>query len=158
MGTGTFFPIKKKRCAMRIIFVYILCLVLVCFLIPILLTNKNTEETLSIETTEESKTEEKYDYGQYNKIRLLHSNTQQVEEMDLDTYLLGVVSSEMPASFEQEALNAQGLVARTYTLYKIINGSKHENADICDNSSCCQAWISKEDRLDKWNEEDRDNT
>ena len=32
------------------------------------------------------------------------------------------------------------------------NGSKHENADICDDYACCQAWISKEDRFAKWNE------
>lgn len=29
-------------------------------------------------------------------------------------------------------------------------------ADICDSSSCCQAWISKEDRLNKWNETERE--
>ena len=32
------------------------------------------------------------------------------------------------------------------------NGSKHENADICDDYACCQAWISKKDRFAKWNE------
>ena len=69
--------------------------------------------------------------------------------------MLGVVSAEMPASFEIEALKAQAVVARTYTLYKITNGGKHENANICDDPSCCQAWISKEDRLNKWNEEER---
>ena len=54
----------------------------------------------------------------------------------------------MPASYEKEALKAQAIVARTYTIYKILN-KKHENADICDDSTCCQAWISKEDRLSK---------
>lgn len=63
----------------------------------------------------------------------------------------------MPASFELEALRAQAIVARTYTIYQIANSkSKHENADICDNFSCCQAWISKENRLSKWSEDERD--
>lgn len=62
----------------------------------------------------------------------------------------------MPASYEQEALKAQAIVARTYTVYKIFKGSKHENADICDDSTCCQAWISKENRFEKWNEQDRE--
>ena len=141
---------------MKKICIYALCLILMCFLIPILFTRKlKTEETI-IEKVEEEFQEEKHDYGKYNKIKLLHSNTGDIEELDLDTYLLGVVSSEMPASFEQEALNAQALVARTYTIYKILNGSKHDNADVCDNSSCCQAWISKENRLEKWNEEERE--
>ena len=142
---------------MRKIFMYILCLILLCFLIPILFTKKHyVKETVSFENEEKNKTEEIYDYGEYNKIRLLHTITGEVEELDLDTYLLGVVSSEMPASFEQEALNAQALVARTYTIYKIINESKHVNANICDDSTCCQAWISKEKRFEKWNEDERE--
>ena len=142
---------------MRRIFIYVLCLVLLCFLIPILFTQKDSlKETVA--GNEENKQNEKikYDYGKYNIVKLLHNDTNEVEELELDEYLLGVVSSEMPASFEQEALNAQAVVARTYTIYKITEGNKHENADICDNSKCCQAWISKEDRLNKWNETERD--
>ncbi len=153
-GAWPLFSHKKVWCCMKKIIIYTLCLVLLCFLIPILFTKKESvKEAISLEKEETQETS--YDYGQYNKIKLLHSSTQEVEEIELDTYLLGVVSSEMPASFEQEALKAQALVARTYTMYKIINGSKHENADICDNSTCCQAWISKEERLNKWNEEER---
>ena len=86
---------------------------------------------------------------------MLHSETGQIEEINLEEYLYGVVSSEMPANFEIEALKAQAVVARTYTIYQINNNSsKHENADICDNYACCQAWISKEDRISKWNEEE----
>ena len=62
----------------------------------------------------------------------------------------------MPANFEEEALKAQAIVARTYTIYKMIKGKKHSNADICNDSGCCQAWISKEDRFAKWNEADRE--
>ena len=142
---------------MKKVFIYIICLVLICILIPILFTSKNNiKESANLKSEEIEKLEENYDYGQYNKIKLLHIDTGEVEEIELDTYLLGVVASEMPANFEQEALKAQALVARTYTIYKIINGSKHENADICDNSACCQAWISREKRLEKWNEGDRE--
>ena len=58
----------------------------------------------------------------------------------------------MPVDYEKEALKAQSVAARTYTLYKIITGTPHENADICDASNCCQAWISKEKRMEKWND------
>lgn len=93
-----------------------------------------------------------YDYKQYNTIKLLHTETGEIEEVNIDEYLYSVVSAEMPANFHEEALKAQGLVARTYTIYKIVNGSKHEGADICDLASCCQAWISKEERFAKWND------
>lgn len=74
----------------------------------------------------------------------------------MEQYVCNVVSAEMPASYEIEALKAQAVVARTYTLYKAQH-PKHDNADICDSSTCCQAWISKEDRLSKWEENERDN-
>lgn len=127
-------------------------MVFLCFSIPILFTKKiKLMETMKNEEME-GKEETLYDYGEYNRVNLLHSATGEVEVLDLDEYLLGVVSSEMPANFEMEALKAQAVVARTYTIYKITEGKKHENADICDDSKCCQAWISKDDRLSKWNE------
>lgn len=142
---------------MKKLIIYILCVVFLCFLIPILFT-KNLKNNLVSKTEEIGSVETTYDYGKYNKVKLLHTKTEEIEEIDLDTYLYGVVSSEMPANFEMEALKAQAVVARTYTLYKIINNnSKHGEASICDDSTCCQAWISKEDRLNKWNEEERQN-
>lgn len=98
----------------------------------------------------------KYNYKEHSVIKVLHTDSNETEELPLDEYLLGVVSAEMPASFEMEALNAQAVVARTYTLYSIThNNKKHGEADICDNSACCQAWISKEKRLERWDEENR---
>ena len=88
---------------------------------------------------------------------MLHTNNDDVEELPIDEYLYGVVSAEMPASFEEEALKAQAVVARTYTIYKIIhNGGKHGDADICDDSTCCQAWISENDRKDRWDEDEKE--
>lgn len=141
---------------MKKFLLYILCMVFLCFLIPILFTKKiKLMETMKNEKIE-GKEETIYDYGEYNRVNLLHSETGEVEVLDLDEYLLGVVSSEMPANFEMEALKAQAVVARTYTIYKITEGKKHENADICDDSKCCQAWISKDNRLSKWNENERE--
>ncbi len=141
--------------------------ILLCFCIPIFFTktfqdksvgaiaeNKPEEQKSSPE--DRDKMQSSYDYKQYATIKLLHTKTNTIEEVKLDDYLYGVVSSEMPASFEEEALKAQAVVARTYTIYKIQNsGGKHEGADICDNSACCQAWISKDDRLAKWEEASR---
>ena len=64
--------------------------------------------------------------------------------MTLGKYLVGVVRAEMPASFEPEALKAQAVTARTYTLYKMQTGGNHgDTADICTDSTCCQAYISE---------------
>ncbi len=82
-------------------------------------------------------------------LRVLDGET--VQEMDLGTYLVGVVRAEMPASFELEALKAQACAARTYTLYKLSNGGNHgETANICTDSTCCQAYISEERAFANW--------
>ena len=71
------------------------------------------------------------------------------EEMDMDTYLVGVVLAEMPADFEMEALKAQAVVARTYTQKAYVTGGKHGDGSVCTKSSCCQAYLSEQDYLDK---------
>ena len=148
---------------MRKILCYIILFVLLCFAIPIVFTKKQEQQTIAEVKKNEQKQEiiqedqKNYDYKQYNTIKLYHVKNSQIEEIPLDEYLYGVVSAEMPASFEEEALKAQAVVARTYTIYKINNNSgKHEGADICDDSTCCQAWISKEDRFNKWEEASRE--
>lgn len=65
------------------------------------------------------------------------------KEMDLEEYICRVVLGEMPASFEVEALKAQAVAARTYTL-RCLGGSKHENGAICTSSKCCQSYCEPE--------------
>lgn len=139
---------------MKKVLLYVLFVVILIFTTPIVFTNQfnQTEET----GAEEAPEYEKANYGDLSTIKLLHNDTGEVEEIEFDTYLYGVVSSEMPASYELEALRAQAVVARTYTIYKIVHGGKHENVDICDSSLCCQAWISKENRLARWEEKQRE--
>lgn len=135
---------------------YLLLFICMVFLIPILFTTGFKEKEIISMTPpkEQEKVENNYDYKTYNTIKLLHTKTNEIEEVKLDDYLYHVVSAEMPADFNEEALKAQAVVARTYTIYKIVNNQKkHGDADICDSAACCQAWISKEDRLAKWQEE-----
>jgi len=131
--------------------IYIIIFMLLVFSIPLLFTSYKTEETVS-----ENIVENVLDDSTYGTIKLLHKENGNIEEVNMNEYLYGVVSAEMPASYDIEALKAQAVVARTYTIYQIKNGSKHENADICDSPNCCQAWISKEDRLSKWEDEKKE--
>lgn len=75
-----------------------------------------------------------------------------VTEMTMEDYLRGVVRAEMPASFEEEALKAQAVAARTYTIHKM-NGSgssNHPEADACDDINCCKAYLGEEDAAANW--------
>ncbi len=144
---------------------YVIALFCIVFLIPSICTKtkrqaqtkdniENVEETKSTENNDTS-TYPKYNYSNFATIKLYHSKTGEIEELPIDEYLYGVVSAEMPVKYDIEALKAQAVVARTYTIYQITHSNgKHGDADICDNYACCQAWISKEDRFAKWEEKE----
>ena len=143
---------------MKKFFIYFIIFVFICFILPALLTKREiTTSSISDNQVEENNQEQtnneiqNYNYTKYGTIKLLHKKTGEIEEVALDNYLCNVVSAEMPATYEMEALKAQAIVARTYTVYKMQN-KKHDNADICDDSTCCQAWVSKEDRFARWEE------
>jgi len=82
-------------------------------------------------------------------IRVMHQG--QIETMPFSAYLIGVLRAEMPASFEPEALKAQAVAARTYTLYKMTGEGNHgSEADICTEPSCCQAYTDRETAWTNW--------
>lgn len=148
------------------IFLYFIAFIFICFILPVLLTsqkkevsaeaiNDNNSENIDIENEEQKNNS--YKYQRFGTIKLLHTKTGDIEELPIDMYLYNVVSAEMPVDYEIEALKSQAVVARTYTIYQISNSKgKHEGADICDDSNCCQAWISKEDRFARWEEGKRE--
>jgi len=56
-----------------------------------------------------------------------------VNVLPLDSYVLGVVSAEMPSGWKPEALKAQAIAARTYASRSM---SATRYYDLCDTSSC----------------------
>ena len=51
-----------------------------------------------------------------------------IQEIELETYIIGVVAAEMPASFNIEALKAQSVAARTYAMKKASKGITLKNS------------------------------
>ncbi|MRX74133.1 stage II sporulation protein D [Bacillus lacus] len=54
-------------------------------------------------------------------VAVYRANQKKVENVPLQEYLIGVVSSEMSPDFEQEALKAQALAARTYIVKMLMS-------------------------------------
>lgn len=76
-------------------------------------------------------------------VKVYFHQSDTVEEMDFEEYIVHVLAAEMPASFESEALKAQSVAARTYALQKMksdYNDPYHKGADVCTDSSHCQAY------------------
>lgn len=63
----------------------------------------------------------------------------------LETYLVGVVAGEMPASFHLEALKAQAIAARTYALRQTAFGETAIQA-----TTAHQVYETKQQRQEKW--------
>ncbi|MBE5819600.1 MAG: hypothetical protein E7310_02060 [Clostridiales bacterium] len=73
---------------MKKVIFFILIFIIICFAIPMIFTIKRKTEEAST-NIEANKIEEfSYDYAEYSKIKLLHSCTNQVEEISLDEYLI----------------------------------------------------------------------
>ena len=76
-----------------------------------------------------------------------------VVTLSMEEYLWRVVAAEMPASFESEALKAQTVAARTYTVAKMEQTVQaHPDAQVCTDIACCQAYIDPAQAAANWGE------
>lgn len=73
------------------------------------------EDQRKVEVPAEIATEE----GQEPRLRVYFAEEGRIEEMGIEEYLEGVVAAEMDVEWPLEALAAQAIVARTFTLQKI---------------------------------------
>lgn len=81
-----------------------------------------------------------------------------VETVTMSDWLPGVVAGEMPALFEEEALKAQAVAARTYIMYSMGREKPaHPEADVCDDPACCKAHSTDETLREKWGESYEEN-
>lgn len=80
-------------------------------------------------------------------INILVKDNEEVKNLNLDDYLLGVLAAEMPASFEMEALKAGAVASRTYALYKMKNNN--QDYDILA-STINQAYVDIDSMKAKW--------
>ncbi len=89
-------------------------------------------------------------------IRVYDADAESVFETPLETYLIGVVAGEVPMRFADETIKAQAVAARTYTLKKLTafggDPCGRGGADICTDSSHCQAYRTDGQLREGWGE------
>lgn len=83
------------------------------------------------------------------EINIFDTSSNKIFTMKTEEYITCVVAAEMPADFHSEALKAQAVAARTY-LIKKGSCSNNAQADICTDSSHCQAFSDVEQLKEKW--------
>lgn len=128
--------------------IIILCVIL--FGINSYINKKEISKKKEEEKNNEFDEENTIEYKANQTIRVKYTKTGEVVAMDINDYLRGVVPSEMPPSYDIEALKAQTVVARTYTYKKMMSKGEGEYADMCDNHTHCQAFYDKETLFSIW--------
>lgn len=75
-------------------------------------------------------------------ITIYRTEKNRAETIGFEDYVKGVVAGEMPASFHEEALKAQSVAARSYSLARVLRAEKdgnpadHPQAPLCDTVHC----------------------
>ena len=115
----------------------LLFLVLIIILIPFIIVKAF-----------EKKEEHKFNYNENRIIRVKHDDNDSIEEVPLEKYVIGVVSGEMPIYFEDEALKAQAVAARTYVMKKM-EYSSSKDYDIID-TAVNQVYLTDEELKEAW--------
>ena len=83
-------------------------------------------------------------------ISVFNSAENKTFEKELEEYLTGVLIAEMPGEYEEEALKAQAVAARTYILNKKSNKNpSHKDAIVCTNPAHCKGYTSPEEAAEK---------
>lgn len=106
--------------------------------------NNNVENPVNIEHTNVDNTSTNNTTNSSVPEITVYRSNRSVINLNMTDYLIGVVSSEMPASFNLEALKAQSVLARTYALKAKQTGKK-----LTDTVST-QSYIDIDQMKNKW--------
>lgn len=85
-----------------------------------------------------------------SNIKVYLTKEDKIVEVPIEDYVKSVVSSEMLASFDDEALKAQAIAARTFVASRKIKACPNANGgDVCD-STHCQVYVNKDEKIKLW--------
>ncbi len=91
----------------------------------------------------ELKQDEKYED---HTIKVKQVSKNEIIELNLEEYLIGVLAGEVPVDFEEEALKAQAVVARTYALKRVKETNKYDVVDTTKN----QVYLDNDHLVEVW--------
>ena len=130
----------------KYIYIFLIYCVFVLLVIPVFIVG-DSKETFEIVAGIDEKIQIKSKNLDYTIAKEQEIIFELGEKTDLEEYITGVVAAEMPALFNMDALRAQAVAARTYT----INQMETNNTDIDGMiASGSQAYNTIEDMRNKW--------
>ncbi len=91
--------------------------------------------------------EKEFVYNTY--VRLYDIESDKIEKVELRDYIYGVVAGECPMLYHEEAIKAQIVAAKTYTLYRM-KANAGEEYDVTTEPETSQKYISREKAYENW--------
>ena len=113
---------------------------LIIFLIPYIFVNvfiQNDEIT--------------FNFSSNSIVRVYRENLNRIDRVPIEEYVVGVLSGEMPVSFELEALKAQAVASRSYVMY-LISKNKDKDYDVVDTVNN-QVYLDSSNQKEKWKDD-----
>ena len=92
--------------------------------------------------------EVKFKYMSNMTIRIKRNSTGNIDVVPIEEYIVGVVSGEVPISFEMDALKAQAVAARSYVL-KQLEYNKNKDYDVVD-TVMNQVYLDSDQLKNRW--------
>ena len=137
---------------MKKVIISLLFCIGVMLLVP-LLSFKKAEKPLYVQTSGgvTSSYKESKKTVCRDTFRIKDKETEKITKLSADDYIFGVVSAEMPALYETEALKAQAVAAYTFACFKA-DSQESEDYDVTTDSHIDQAFASKETLKERWGE------
>ncbi len=91
-----------------------------------------------------------FNFSSNSTVRVYREQTQTIDNVPIEEYVVGVVAGEMPISFSLEALKAQAVAARSYVMKQMENNINKEY-DVVD-TVMNQVYLDKEYLQSVWSE------
>lgn len=132
--------------AVLILFSVILFLPTMIVMFPFSNASSNTETKATF--TENVEDTDKVEVPSFD-VAVKRTDTNNIEEVPLETYVTSVVASEMPADFELEALKAQAIAARTYVVNHLLHQENEEQMTMTDTTEH-QVYKNEEELKTLW--------
>ena len=125
-------------------FPVLLAAISICLLLtlpPFIITNLDQDDTQPEKSEKKTQADFKT-VKPLSTITIYRTAAGRTEKIGFEDYVKGVVACEMPSTFHKEALKAQAVAARTYSLARVMKAEKngtpssHPDAPLCDTVHC----------------------
>lgn len=133
----------------------IVVLTLTILLVPLVSMHKaeTTKPTqagfVSMPETSQNNTSDEKEFVYNTYVRLYNIEKDTVEKVELREYIYGVVAGECPMLYHDEAIKAQIVAAKTYTLYRM-KANAGEEYDVTTEPETSQKYITREQAYKNW--------